>query len=266
MKQVLTIAGSDSGGGAGIQADLKAFHANGVFGMSVITSVTAQNTCEVRAAFDLPEEIIRAQISAVFDDFDVAAVKTGMLSSQVIVDVVVDELKIRKPPSLVVDPVMVSTSGFKLLNEDAIQSVKGNLLSLSTLVTPNRHEAELLAGMEIRTREDAGVAAKQIAELGASAVLVKGGHLDDESAAVDVLWDGEKEAVFESLRFDTKNTHGTGCTYSSAIAAHLAKGCSLEDAVGHAKHYITEAIRYGLDIGKGHGPTNHFYFLDATPK
>ena len=130
MKQVLTIAGSDSGGGAGIQADLKAFHANGVFGMSVITSVTAQNTCEVRAAFDLPEEIIRAQISAVFDDFDVAAVKTGMLSSQVIVDVVVDELKIRKPPSLVVDPVMVSTSGFKLLNDDAIQSVKGNLLSL----------------------------------------------------------------------------------------------------------------------------------------
>ena len=261
MKQVLTIAGSDSGGGAGIQADLKTFHANGVFGLSVITSVTAQNTVEVRAAFDLPEDMIRAQMGAVFDDFDIAAVKTGMLSSLAIVDAVVDELRDHKPPYLVVDPVMISTSGFKLLSDDAIQNVKEKLLPLATLVTPNRHEAELLTNMQIRTREDAGKAAKHIAELGAPAVLVKGGHLDAESAAVDVLWDGARETVFESLRFDTKNTHGTGCTYSSAIAAQLARDHSLVDSIDRAKKYITEAIRYGLDIGKGHGPTNHFYFL-----
>ena len=262
MKQALTIAGSDSGGGAGIQADLKAFHAHGVFGLSAITSVTAQNTQEVRAACDLPEEIIRAQISAVFDDFEIAAVKTGMLSSGAIVEAVTDELMVRNEQPLVVDPVMISTSGFPLLKDDAIQCVTDRLLPLATLATPNCHEAELFSQKKIKTREDAGFAARKIADLSACSVLVKGGHL--EGAAVDVLWDGVRETIFESERVDTANTHGTGCTLSSAIAANFALGYGLCDAIDRAKNYTTEAIRHGLDIGKGNGPTNHFYFLDCA--
>ena len=259
MKQVLSIAGSDSGGGAGIQADLKSFHANGVYGLTVITSVTAQNTCEVRAAYDLPTEIIRAQVGAVFDDFEISAVKTGMLSSREIVEAVVNELQARNTAPLVVDPVMISTSGFPLLKEDAIQCVKENLLPLATVATPNRHEAELLADMKITNRKGAGDAARTIADLGVEAVIVKGGHLDDEKAAVDVLWDGESETLFESPRLQTKHTHGTGCTLASAIAANLALELSLCDAIGKAKSYVTEAIRHGLDIGQGHGPTHHFF-------
>lgn len=261
MKQVLTIAGSDSGGGAGIQADLKTFHAHGVFGLSVITSVTAQNTQEVRAACDLPEEIVRAQISAVFDDFEIAAVKTGMLSSRAIVEAVTDELTTRNGQPIVVDPVMISTSGFSLLRDDAIQCITARLLPLATLVTPNCHEAELLSKTKIKTRKDAGFAARKIAALSTCAVLVKGGHLED--AAVDVLWDGARETIFERERIDTENTHGTGCTLSSAIAANFALGYGLCDAIDRAKNYITEAIRHGLDIGKGNGPVNHFYFLDC---
>ena len=264
MKQALTIAGSDSGGGAGIQADLKTFHAHVVFGLSVITSVTAQNTQEVRAACDLPEEIVRAQISTVFDDFEIAVVKTGMLSSREIVEAVTDELTVRNGQPLVVDPVMISTSGFLLLRDDAIQSITDRLLPLATLATPNCHEAELLADKKIKTREDAGFAARKIADLSACAVLVKGGHL--EGAAVDVLWDGACETIFESERIDTENTHGTGCTLASAIAANFALGYGLCDAIGRAKNYVTEAIRHGLDIGKGNGPTNHFYFLDCTER
>ena len=259
MKQALTIAGSDSGGGAGIQADLKTFHAHGVFGLSAITSVTAQNTQEVRAACDLPKEIVRAQISAVFDDFEIAAVKTGMLSSREIVEAVADELTVRNGQPLVVDPVMISTSGFPLLTDDAIQCVTDRLLPLATVATPNLHEAELLSKKKINTREDAGTVARKIADLGACAVLVKGGHL--EGAAVDVLWDGTCETVFESERIDTENTHGTGCTLASAIAANFALGYGLHDAIDRAKNYITEAIRHGLNIGKGKGPTNHFYFF-----
>lgn len=259
MKQALTIAGSDSGGGAGIQADLKTFHAHGVFGLSAITSVTAQNTQEVRAACDLPEEIVRAQISAVFDDFEIAAVKTGMLSSRAIVEAVADELTVRNGQPLVVDPVMISTSGFPLLRDAAIQGITDRLLPLATLVTPNCYEAELLSKTKIKTRRDAEFAARKIAALGTGAVLVKGGHL--EGTAVDVLWDGERETVFESERIDTGNTHGTGCTLASAIAANFALGYGLHDAVDRAKNYITEAIRHGLDIGKGNGPTNHFYFF-----
>ncbi len=264
MKQVLTIAGSDSGGGAGIQADLKTFHAHGVFGLSVITSVTAQNTQEVRAAYDLPEEIIRAQIGAVFDDFEIAAVKTGMLSSRAIAEAVVDELTNRNGQPLVVDPVMISTSGFPLLRDDAIKCVTDRLLPLATVATPNCWEAELFINQKIKTPKDAGIAARKIADLGARAVLVKGGHL--EGAAVDVLWDGDCETIFESERLNTGNTHGTGCTLASAIAANFAKGYGLHDAVDKAKNYITEAIRHGLDIGKGKGPTNHFYFLKIIPQ
>ena len=264
MKQALTIAGSDSGGGAGIQADLKTFHAHGVFGLSAITSVTAQNTQEVRAACDLSEEIIRAQISAVFDDFEIAAVKTGMLSSRAIVEAVADELTVRNGQPLVVDPVMISTSGFPLLKGDAIQCITDRLLPLATVVTPNLHEAELLSQKKIETREDAGFAARKIADLTACAVLVKGGHL--EGAAVDMLWDGACETIFESERIDTENTHGTGCTLSSAIAANFALGYGLHDAIDRAKNYVTEAIRHGLDIGKGNGPTNHFYFFDCAKR
>ena len=259
MKQGLTIAGSDSGGGAGIQADLKTFHAHGVFGLSAITSVTAQNTREVRAAYDLPEEIVRAQIGAVFDDFEIDAVKTGMLSSRAIVAAVADELANRNGQPLVVDPVMISTSGFPLLEADAIQCATDRLLPLATVATPNLHEAELLSQKKINTREDAGFVARKIADLSACAVLVKGGHL--KGAAVDVLWDGKCETVFESERVHTENTHGTGCTLSSAIAANFALGYGLYDAIGRAKNYITEAIRQGLNIGKDKGPVNHFYFF-----
>lgn len=264
MKQALTIAGSDSGGGAGIQADLKTFHAHGVFGLSAITSVTAQNTHEVRAACDLPEEIVRAQINAVFDDFEIAAVKTGMLYSREIVEAVADELTTRNGQPLVIDPVMISTSGFPLLKDDAIQCITDRLLPLATLATPNCPEAELLIHKKIKTQKDAGFVARKIADLGMCAVLVKGGHL--EGKAVDVLWDGACETIFESERIDTESTHGTGCTLSSAIAANFALGYGLCDAIGRAKNYITEAIRHGLDIGKGNGPTNHFYFLDCTER
>ena len=259
MKQALTIAGSDSGGGAGIQADLKTFHAHGVFGLSAITSVTAQNTQAVCAAYDLPEQIIRAQLAAVFDDIEIAAVKTGMLASCAIVEAVTDALATRNRQPLVVDPVMVSTSGFPLLNFDAIQSIVHHLLPLASVVTPNRPEAEVLAHQTIDTRLAAGIAARKIADLGARAVLVKGGHL--QGAAVDVLWDGDSETIFERERLTTANTHGTGCTLASAIAANLALGCGLRDAIAKAKTYITEAIRHGPNIGKGNGPTDHFYFL-----
>ena len=262
MKQVLTIAGSDSGGGAGIQADLKAFHANGTFGMSAITAVTAQNTTEVRQAYDLPVDLVLAQIVAVFDDFEVAAVKTGMLSSCDIVEAVAGELVTRHAPNLVVDPVMVSKSGFRLLEPDAVSCVKERLLPLARVVTPNVPEAELLSGIEIETTAEAAEAARRILDIGPEAVLVKGGHLSDTSRSVDILVDREGETPFEAERIDTRNTHGTGCTYSAAIAAHLALGRSLREAVARAKTYVTEAIRHGLDIGHGHGPTHHFYFLE----
>ena len=265
MKQVLTIAGSDSGGGAGIQADLKTFHANDTFGMSVLTSITAQNTQEVRRAYDLPVDLIEAQMDAVFDDFDVSATKTGMLSSANIVAAVSSKLAQRQVRNLVVDPVMISKSGFHLLQPDAIERVKTDLLPLATLATPNIHEASLLAGIDIRTQEDAKRAARIIHNYGPAAVLVKGGHLEREPQAVDVLFDGTEETLFASERLHTQNTHGTGCTYSAAITADLAREQSLKEAVGNAKVYITEAIRYGLSIGHGHGPTNHFFFLSKAP-
>jgi hydroxymethylpyrimidine/phosphomethylpyrimidine kinase len=260
MKQILTIAGSDSGGGAGIQADIKAIHANGGFGMSVITSITAQNTREVTRAFDLPVDLIEAQIDAIFADFDVAALKTGMLSSKAIVQMVARKLREYSPRNIVIDPVMISKSGFQLLKPDAIASLKSELLPLATVVTPNAHEAELLAECGIKTVDDAKRAAKAICEYGCQAVLVKGGHLLGDKS-VDVLYVNGEFTLFEAEKINTKNTHGTGCTYSAAIAAHLGLGKALETAIQAAKDYITNAIRYALDIGHGHGPTNHFYFL-----
>lgn len=263
MKQVLTIAGSDSGGGAGIQADIKAISANGGFAMSVITSVTAQNTVAVTDAYDLPISLIEAQLDAVFSDFDVASVKTGMLSTSRIVETVARKLQEYKPEIIVVDPVMISKSKFPLLQEEAVHSLKNLIIPLATVLTPNVYEAELLTKQEIKNLNDAKSAAKSIAEFGCYAVLVKGGHLGDEKA-IDVLYCDGKYSFFEGERIETKNTHGTGCTYSSAIATYLANGKNLHGAINASKVYITEAIRNSLDIGNGHGPTHHFYLLDKT--
>jgi len=261
LKQVLTIAGSDSGGGAGIQADIKAMSANGVFAMSVITAITAQNTEEVTEVFELPTSIITAQLDAVFDDFEVAAVKTGMMSSTAIVETVARMLKPQDVKNLVVDPVMISKSGYPLLKPDAMEAVKHHLFPLALLVTPNVREAQQLSGIEIKTLADARRAAKVIHGFGCKHVLIKGGHMLAERAT-DLLYDGRFFSVFKGTFIDTPHTHGTGCTFASAIAAHLARGKSVSDAVQTAKNYLTEAIRNGLAIGHGQGPTNHFYFLN----
>jgi len=250
MKQVLTIAGSDSGGGAGIQADIKAMSANGVFAMSVITAITAQNTEEVTEVFELPTSIIAAQIDAVFDDFEVAA----------IVKIVAKMLRPQKVANLVVDPVMVSKSGHPLLKPDAIEAVIKQLIPLALVVTPNIHEAQQLSGVEIKTLPDARQAAKIIHKMGCRNVLIKGGHLLADRGT-DLLYDGKFFEVFKGEYINTPHTHGSGCTYASAIAAHLALGKPLSQAVKAAKAYITEAIRHSLAIGHGKGPTHHFYFI-----
>jgi len=260
MKQVLTIAGSDSGGGAGIQADIKAMSANGVFAMSVITAITAQNTEEVTEVFELPVSIIEAQIDAVFDDFEVAAVKTGMLSSMEIVTAVAKMLRPQKVANLVVDPVMMAKSGQALLKPEAMEALKRDLIPLALVITPNVQEAEQLSGLPIKTLADARQAAKAIHKLGCKHVLIKGGHLLAERAT-DLLYDGRFFNIFKGEFIDTPHTHGTGCTFASAVAAQLARGKALPDAVQTAKTYVTEAIRHGLAIGHGKGPTNHFYFL-----
>ncbi len=262
IKQVLTIAGSDSGGGAGIQADIKAMSANGVFALSVITAITAQNTEEVTDVFELPTSIIAAQLDAVFDDFDIAAVKTGMLSSAEIIKVVANMLRPQNVTNLVVDPVMVSKTGHPLLKPDAIEALKGELIPLALVVTPNIHEAQQLSGIEITSLADARRAAKVIHQLGCRHVLIKGGHLIKERAT-DLLYDGRFFNVFKGEYIDTPHTHGTGCTFASAIAAQLARGKTLPDAVQTAKAFLTEAIRHGLAIGHGRGPTNPFYFLEG---
>jgi hydroxymethylpyrimidine/phosphomethylpyrimidine kinase len=258
----LTLAGSDSGGGAGIQADIKSMEANGVFAASVLTAVTAQNTEAVTMSFDLPERMIAAQVDAVAEDLDIAAAKTGMLSSSAIIEVVADKIEAHGLMPLVVDPVMMSKSGFKLLEDEAIDTLRTRLIPLATVVTPNTHEAELLADRDVLTLDDAKAAAEAIFEMGPEAVVVKGGHLDDQAEAVDVYFDGSEMRTFVAPRVDTKNTHGTGCTYASAIAANLAKGHGITEAIERAKRYVTLAIRHALPIGHGHGPTNHFYHLD----
>jgi hydroxymethylpyrimidine/phosphomethylpyrimidine kinase len=262
LKQVLTIAGSDPGGGAGIQADIKAIQASGAFALSVITSVTAQNTLQVRRAFDLPIDLIADQLDAVFADFEIAALKTGMLSSAEIAETVAGKLEEYAPVNLVVDPVMVAKSGFRLLRPEAEEVLRKKLLPLALLVTPNIPEAEVLAGMRIERPEQVQEAARRIQEYGCQAVLVKGGHLEG-AKAVDLLFDGEEFAQYAAERIQTRHTHGTGCTYSAAIAAHLGLGKGLKEAVGAAKEYITEAIRHAPGIGQGRGPVHHFYFLES---
>ena len=260
MKQVLSIAGSDSGAGAGVQADLKAMSANGVYGLSVITSITAQNTKGVTAVHDLPVSIIEQQLDAVLDDFDVAAVKTGMLSSVKILEAVSRKLRHAQISDLVVDPVMVAKSGDALLQPDAVEALKTALIPQALVVTPNVHEAERLSGLEIRTLAVARQAAKIIHKMGCRHVLIKGGHLLIERGT-DLLYDGRFFNMYKGEFLETPHTHGTGCTYASAIAAHVARGKPVPDAVETAKTYITEAIRHGLAIGHGRGPINHFYFL-----
>lgn len=257
----LTIAGSDSGGGAGIQADLKAFEAHGVFGASVLTALTAQNTRAVEGVLPVPPDFVTLQLDAVASDFRIDAVKTGMLGGPDVVEAVAAGIERWGLGPVVVDPVMVAKSGDALLPLEAVEAVKRRLLPLADLATPNAHEAAVLAGFEVRTLDDARRAARVIRALGPRAVLVKGGHLEGERDAVDLLLDEEGEALFRAERLDTPHTHGTGCTYASAIAANLARGYGLRGSVARAKRYLTEAIRHGLALGGGHGPTRHFWFL-----
>jgi hydroxymethylpyrimidine/phosphomethylpyrimidine kinase len=261
MKQALTIAGSDSGGGAGIQADLKTFHAHGVFGASVLTAVTAQNTREVRAVHEVPIAMIRAQMEAVLDDLDIAAAKTGMLASAPIIDAVAGELGHYRLGNLVVDPVMVSKSGYRLLADDAVAALRDTLLPLALVATPNLHEAALLTGRAIGSLDDMQRAAEEIAGMGPRAVVVKGGHASF-ALAVDVLF---AEGTIVELRPEgpvrERSVHGTGCTFSAAITARLALGDPVGDAVRSAKRYITRVIRRAPAVGHGHPPGDHFYFL-----
>jgi len=254
VPRALTIAGSDSGGGAGIQADLKTFAALGVHGMSAITSITAQNTYQVTKIHDVPLDVIREQIRVVVEDIGVNAVKTGMLHTSEIIDAVASELKNVNAP-IVVDPVMIAKSGARLLEEGAMKALIEELIPMAYVLTPNAREAEALAGLKITDLESQKRAAKKISEYGVKAVVVKGGHLSGEKV-IDVLYfDGEFK-LYESPRIETKNTHGTGCTFASAIAAELAKGKNVFDAVKNAKEFVFDAIRYGLPIGRGHGPVN----------
>lgn len=259
MKKVLTIAGSDCSGGAGIQADLKTFSAHGVFGMSVIVSVVAENTSRVIAIQDITPDMIGKQIDAVFEDIEVDAVKIGMLSSPECMKAVAAKLQEYKPKNIVVDPVMYAKNGCPLMEPTAVDTLIKTIIPLADVLTPNIPEAEKIAGLQISTVDDMDVAAQNIHAMGCKAVVVKGGHAVGN--ALDVLYDGNKIYHFETARIDTKNTHGTGCTFSSAVASQLAKGASIEKAAELAKAYVTMAIKHSLAIGKGCGPTHHFYEL-----
>jgi hydroxymethylpyrimidine kinase/phosphomethylpyrimidine kinase len=254
IPRALTVAGSDSGGGAGIQADLKTFASLGVHGPSATTSRTAQNTYSVTRVVDLDPEMVVEQIRVCVEDIGVDAVKTGMLHTTDIIRAVADELRKISAPK-VVDPVMVAKSGAPLLREDSIKTLVEELIPIADVVTPNAREAERLTGIPVKGLEDQKRAAKEIAELGARAVVVKGGHIDGPMVR-DVLYSNGDYIVLESERIQTKNTHGTGCTFASAIAAHLAHGTEIVQAVRKAKEFVTDAIRYGLDLGKGSGPVN----------
>ncbi|MCX8187243.1 MAG: bifunctional hydroxymethylpyrimidine kinase/phosphomethylpyrimidine kinase [Nitrososphaeria archaeon] len=254
IPRALTIAGSDSGGGAGIQADLKTFAALGVHGMSAITSITAQNTVEVTMIHDVPVELIREQIRVVVRDIGVDAIKTGMLHTSEIIEAVASEVSEIGAP-LVVDPVMIAKSGAPLIRKEAMKTLIEDLIPRAFVVTPNAREAEALSGIEIRDLESQKEAAREISDLGVKAVVVKGGHIPGPKV-VDVLYYDGEFRLYESERIESGNTHGTGCTFASAIAAELAKGHNIFEAVGVAKRFVSYAIRYGLSIGRGHGPVD----------
>jgi hydroxymethylpyrimidine/phosphomethylpyrimidine kinase len=265
MKRALTIAGSDSGGGAGIQADLKTFAARGVFGMSVLTALTAQNTLGVQGVFEVPPEFVAKQIDSIANDLGVDAVKTGMLFSAPIIAAIAAKIREHHLAPLVVDPVMVAKGGDLLLRDDARDTLIRELFPMATVVTPNLHEASALCGFEITTLEEMRRAAVLIQRMGPRNVVVKGGHLSAESDAIDLLYDGSGFKEFRSARIQTRNDHGTGCTFASAIAAELAKGHSIADAVRMGKEYLTQIMRASVDLnlGHGHGPMNHMALLIA---
>lgn len=260
MKKALTIAGSDSGGGAGIQADLKAFAARGVYGASVLTAITAQNTVGVQGVFELPAEFVGRQIDSVMSDIGADAWKTGMLSNAEIIEMVAGRARHYGVERLVVDPVMVAKSGDPLLRPEARNALIKELVPLAYVITPNHHEAQALTGLDIHSVTDMRRAAKAIHKLGARHVVVKGGHLPEADDAIDMLYDGQNFTELRAPRIKTPNTHGTGCTFASAIAAELAKGQPVPKAVRTAKEYLTAALRaaVNLQIGQGHGPLNHF--------
>mgnify|MGYP000887406004 FL=1 len=261
LKAVLTIAGSDSIGGAGIQADIKTMLANGVYAMSAVTALTAQNTQGVAAIMDASPEFLAAEIDAVFDDIRPAAVKIGMVSAAALIKVIAGRLRAHKAENIVVDPVMVATSGARLLDEDASDSLTAELFPFAALITPNLPELELLTGDSIASREERIDAARKLAAKWGCAVLSKGGHA--EKSADDILVTDSETTVFPGTRIDTKNTHGTGCTLSSAIAANLAKGAGLTAAIRQAKDYVAGALAADLKMGKGHGPLHHGFDLKS---
>ena len=260
MRVALTIAGSDSSGGAGIQADLKTFQAHGVFGTSAITAVTVQNTQAVRAVQEIDPAVVRDQILCLFEDMQIHAIKIGMVSSTVLIEAVADALgRVARPP-VVLDPVMISKSGYALLAPEAREALVRLLFPLAEVVTPNIHEAEALVAGRITTVAQMRDAAARIRALGAAKVVVKGGHLGG-ALATDVLYDGSDFKELTEARIDSRHTHGTGCTFSAAVAANLARGREFFEAVSRAKRYITGAIAHAPALGKGHGPVQHFYAL-----
>jgi hydroxymethylpyrimidine/phosphomethylpyrimidine kinase len=258
MKRALTIAGSDSGGGAGIQADLKTFAAHGVFGATALTALTAQNTLGVTAIHVVPAEFVTAQIEAVASDIGCDAVKTGMLATAAIVEAVAAAVESFDLPNLVVDPVMIAKGGDRLLQEDAVHAIRAELLRLARVVTPNIPEAEVLADWSIHSVDDMREAARRIMRFGPAAVIVKGGHLSGPES-IDLVVDGDGETILSAPRLDVRHTHGTGCTFAAAIAARLALGASLDEAARGAKQYVIGAMRFGIDVGGGHQPLGHFW-------
>lgn len=254
---VLSIAGSDCSGGAGLQADLKTFGAHNVFGMSIVLSVVAENTARVISSFDVPTKVIDEQFMAVFEDIPPHATKIGMLGSSEIIECVARNLHLHKPRNLVIDPVMFAKNGFPLMPEHIRTFFKDKILAFADILTPNIPEAQELCGFAIRSIDDMKQATRALHALGAKAILLKGGHREEDCS--DVFFDGREFCVLPSERIETKNTHGTGCTLSSAIAANLALGKSPLDSIKAAKQYVFNAILYALNLGKGNGPTNHFY-------
>ena len=260
MRTALTIAGSDSSGGAGIQADIKTMISNGVYAMSAITALTAQNTTGVTGIMEATPEFLADQLDNIFTDIYPDAVKIGMVSSSALIETIAKKLRQYEAKNIVVDPVMVATSGAKLINDEAIEALKSQLLPMATVLTPNIPEAEVLADMQIKTMQDMEKAAERIGTRYGCSVLLKGGHQKNDAS--DLLWQKEKEPVwFHGVRIDNPNTHGTGCTLSSAIASNLAKGRELETSVEEAKRYISGALAAMLDLGAGSGPMNHGFAI-----
>lgn len=259
MKTVLTIAGSDCSGGAGIQADIKTIAAHGLYAMSVITALTAQNTTGVSSVSDVSPEFVKMQIDAVFTDIYPDAVKIGMVSNIEIIDVIVERLKYYNAKNIVVDPVMVATSGSKLLKDEAIEAVKNKLIPIADIITPNTSEAEVLSNIAIESQLDMETSAKFISKMLNGAVLIKGGHIGENSN--DLIFIEDKYHWINGKRVNNSNTHGTGCTLSSAIACNLALGLSIKESVSNAKDYITGALEDGLNLGEGSGPLNHMYII-----